>query len=114
MSDCRIFDLVSIDEDSYRCQRCGKIHSQKDFNEILKSAPVRVCSCGGKEKKMDVYVPFPVSGYETRSVFYVCNSCGGKYMYYRDTCESCGKTCDRKELYCYECEAKIKGGKEDE
>ena len=105
---CIIFELVKIGDDTYRCQVCGKTYNQEAFEKMKQSTPVRFCSCGGNKKPMDLYIPYPVSGYETHAIFCVCNFCSNKYMYYRDRCqnENCDNTCDRSEVYCYQCQNK--------
>ena len=106
MHRCRIFDLAKTDDDTYRCQVCGRMHDKQSFNQIKQSAPVKFCSCGGNKKQMRIYIPHPISGWELSSIFYDCTSCGNKYMFHRARCrkEGCKNTCDIQELYCYECQ----------
>ncbi len=104
---CRIFDQVKISDETYRCHICKKIHDQQAFEELKKTAPVKNCYCGGIMKRMKIYIPHPLSGWETHPVFCECGSCGSKYMYHRFTCEKCNKTCDISEIYCYECQRQM-------
>jgi len=106
--NCRIFDLVKISDDTYRCQVCQKVYSQIAFEDLKKNTPVRFCHCGGISKQMQIHIPEPISGWETKPIFLVCHSCAGKYMYYRFTCETegCGNYCDITEVYCLECRKK--------
>lgn len=103
---CRIFDLVKTDDDTYKCQVCSRMHGKQAFDEIKERAPIKFCSCGDNKKQMRVYIPHPISGWELSPIFYDCNSCGNKYMFYRDRCqkEGCKNTCDSQEIYCYECQ----------
>ncbi len=108
--DCRILNLVKISDDTYRCQTCKKIHNKKSFEELKKSSPAKFCHCGGTEKLMELHIPHPVSGWETKAIFLVCLYCGGKYMYYRFACETedCNNYCDISEIYCIDCRKNMK------
>jgi len=103
---CRIFDLVKISDETYRCHICKKIHDQQGLEELKKTAPVRNCCCDGFMKKMKIHIPHPLSGWITHPIFYVCDTCGGKYMYHRFICENkdCNNYCDITEVYCLDCQ----------
>ena len=106
LQNCRIFDLVKIDKGQYQCKVCSTIHNPQGFKSIKSAAPVRFCHCGVISKQLQIHIPEPISGWETKPVFYTCYACGHKYMYHRFTCDSeaCNNYCDITEVYCRDCQ----------
>ena len=102
---CRIFDMIKTGDDTFICQVCHKTHNQKSFQELKNATPGRFCHCGGFMKKMELHIPHPISGHSNKPVFYVCHTCGGKYMYYQFACdtEGCRNKCDISEVFCRSC-----------